>query len=252
MPLHTTPAYVLRTYTLAEADKVCVFLTHDAGKVRGVAHGARKMKSRFGSALEPLTEVVVTYYFKEGRELVSVSTCDILQSSFHIASRDVETASALSYVAELLSEFLPDNEPNERLYRLVKAALEAIGEEKDLWLVLRYFEVWLLKLMGYFPDLSHCASCHQVIGQNNSVFLTVEGMPRCLNCGGRQGEVVDSETRRMVAEMLRLPPKEFAAKSVSRKRLAALGEVNYQIIRHALDRDLRSRLLLKQLAETSG
>src|SRR5437868_9056889 len=123
MPLHTTQAFILRTYALAEADKVCVFLTRDAGKVRGVAHGARKMKSRFGSALELLTEVVLTYYFKEGRELVSISNCDILQSSFYIASRDVETAGALAYLSELLSEFLPDNEPNERLFRLIKATL---------------------------------------------------------------------------------------------------------------------------------
>lgn len=251
MPLHTTPAYVLRTYALAEADKVCVFLTRDSGKVRGVAHGARKMKSRFGSALEPLTEVAMTYYFKEGRELVSVSTCDIIHSCFHVAARDVETASVLAYIAELLSEFLPDNEPNERLYRLVKATLDTITAGKDLWITLRYFEIWMLKLMGYFPDLSHCATCHEAIGQNNSVFLTVEGMPRCLNCGGGRGEVVDSETRRVVAEMLRLSPMAFAEKKVSPKRLAALGEVNYQIIRHALDRDLRSRLLLKQLVETA-
>ena len=54
MPLHTTDAYVLRTYALAEADKICIFLTRDMGKVRGVAHGARKMKSRFGSAGENL------------------------------------------------------------------------------------------------------------------------------------------------------------------------------------------------------
>ena len=52
------------TYTLAEADKICVFLTRDSGKVRGVAHGARKLKSRFGSALEPCTEVILTYFFK--------------------------------------------------------------------------------------------------------------------------------------------------------------------------------------------
>src|ERR1051325_6294799 len=149
MPLHTTQAYVLRTYTLAEADKICVFLTKDSGKVRGVAHGAKKMKSRFGSALEPFTEVVLTYFFKESRELVSVSNCDIVRSSFAVASRSYETAAALAYMAELLGEFLPDNEPNGRLYRLVSATLAAIAtivEEEKLWQVLRYFESWLLRL----------------------------------------------------------------------------------------------------------
>ena len=57
MSLHSTEAFVLRTYSLAEADKICIFLTKELGKVRGVAHGARKIKSRFGSALEPFTQV---------------------------------------------------------------------------------------------------------------------------------------------------------------------------------------------------
>src|SRR5262245_14382931 len=157
MPLQKTEAFVLRTYALKEADKICVFLTKEHGKVRGVAHGARKLKSRFGSALEPFTEVALTYFEKEGRELVSISTCDIIHSHFERAARDVETASAFSYMAELLTEFLPDHEPNEKLYRLVVATLEAIEQEPNVTLVLRYFEAWLLKLVGFFPDLSRCA-----------------------------------------------------------------------------------------------
>jgi DNA repair protein RecO (recombination protein O) len=253
MPLHTTQAYVLRTYTLAEADKICIFLTKDAGKIRGVAHGAKKMKSRFGSALEPFTEVVLTYFFKENRELVSVSNCDIVRSSFTIASRNYETASALAYMAELLSEFLPDNEANERLYRLVTvtlAAIEGAAEEEKLWQVLRYFESWLLRLTGYFPDLAHCASCHQGIEKNISAFITVEGSPRCLNCSGGRGEVIDSEMRKVIAEIFRTPPNEFAENSFPAKRLYQIGEMNYQIIRHALERDLRSRSTLKQLAQS--
>src|SRR6185295_15303764 len=144
MPLHKTEALLLRTYALKEADKICVFLTRDQGKVRGVAHGARKLKSRFGSSLEPFTEVALSYFQKEGRELVSVSNCDIVRSHFDRAPRDVETASAFSYMAELLTEFLPDHEPNERLYRLVTATLDEIEEGNDLARVLRYFETWLL------------------------------------------------------------------------------------------------------------
>src|SRR5215831_13719951 len=102
MALHTTDAYVLRTYSLAEADKICVFLTREMGKVRGVAHGARKMKSRFGSALELFTEVSLTFFQREGRELVSISNCEIVHSHFQVAARGFEVAAAFSYLAELL------------------------------------------------------------------------------------------------------------------------------------------------------
>src|SRR5260370_20487249 len=159
MSIHSTDAFVLRTYSLAEADKICIFLTKELGKGRGVAHGARKIKSRFGSAVEPFTQVALTYYQKEGRELMSISTCDILRSHFHQGARDVQTATAFSYMSELLIEFLPEHDPNERFYRLVAAAMEAIDQEQELDLVLRYFEVWALKLAGFFPDAGICSVC---------------------------------------------------------------------------------------------
>ncbi|HXG67930.1 MAG TPA: DNA repair protein RecO [Blastocatellia bacterium] len=248
MPLHTTEAFVLRTYSLAEADKICVFLTKDMGKVRGVAHGARKMKSRFGSALEPFTEVALTYFVKEGRELVSVSTCEILRSHFHIAARDVETASAFSYLSELLIEFLPENEANERLYRLAAATLEAMGEGAEIARVLCYFETWLLRLSGYFPDTSRCAACGEVIAVDEATFLTMEGAPRCAACSGSLGTPVDRDLRRTLKAMFRSHPKEFAQATVRPAQLAQISEINYQIIRRALERDLRSRALLKQLS----
>jgi DNA repair protein RecO (recombination protein O) len=248
MSLHNTEAFVLRTYSLAEADKICVFLTKDMGKVRGVAHGARKMKSRFGSSLEPFTEVALTFFRKEGRELMSISTCEILRSHFHRAARDVETASAFSYMAELLMEFLPDHEPNERLYRLLLATLEAIEEGHDLARLLRYFESWLLRLGGFFPDTSRCAACGESIAADESTFLTVEGAPRCQACSGGRGTPVDSELRSLIREMFQIHPTAFSNKGVRPECVARIGEINYQIIRHALERDLRSRALLKQLS----
>src|SRR5712692_3408277 len=246
MPLHKTEAFVLRTYALKEADKICVFLTRDQGKVSGVAHGARKIKSIFGSALEPFTEVTLGYFQKEGRELVSISTCDIMRSHFDRGARDVETASAFSYMAELLTEFLPEHEPNEKLYRLVVATLEAIEEQHELSQTLRYFESWLLKLVGFFPDTSHCAVCDVPILGDESVFLTGEGAPRCAACGGGKGFTGDAELRSVIEDMFRSHPAVFARSRVRREQILKIGEMNYQIIRYALERELRSRSSIKQ------
>src|SRR5262249_60427205 len=141
MSLHSTEAFVLRRYSLVEADKICIFLTKEMGKVRDVAHGARKIKSRFGSALEPFTQVALTYYQKEGRELMSISTCDILRSHFYQGARDVQTATAFSYMSELLIEFLPEHDPNEKYYRLVAAPVDGINPQKNPEVVLPKFEV---------------------------------------------------------------------------------------------------------------
>jgi DNA repair protein RecO (recombination protein O) len=248
MPLHQTEAFVLRTYSLAEAHKICVFLTRSSGKVRGVAYGARKLKSRFGSALEPFTEVALTFFQKEGRELVSVSTCDIVRSHFHRAARDVATATAFSYMSELLTEFLPDHEANEHLYRLVLATLEAIEQGQNLPSILRYFETWLLRLVGFFPDVTRCGICAERVPSEQPVFLASEGAPRCQACSGGRGTSVAPAVRSTILRLLSVHPAAFAGDKAHLEYDTQLGEINYQIIRHALERDLRSHGLLKQLA----
>ena len=82
MAILETEALILRTYNFGEADKIVVCLTHKFGLIRGVAKGCRKLKSRFGAALEPFTVAKITYYQKENQELVSLNQVDIVKSHF--------------------------------------------------------------------------------------------------------------------------------------------------------------------------
>ncbi|MBD0370802.1 MAG: DNA repair protein RecO, partial [Pyrinomonadaceae bacterium] len=84
MGLVETEAIVLRSYNLAEADKIVVCLTRSTGVVRAVAHGARRLKSRFGAGLEPFTFVQMSYHEKEGRELVTLRQLEIARSYFSL------------------------------------------------------------------------------------------------------------------------------------------------------------------------
>src|SRR2546430_11355411 len=144
MALVTTEAIVLRTYNLAEADRIVVCLTRGAGLVRAVARGARRMKSRFGAALEPFSFINLVFYEKENRELVTISQADILKSNFDLASQP-EAAQVLAYIAELVGDFAPPHEANDKLYRMVKASVEALATSSGTSnQVMRYFEVWLL------------------------------------------------------------------------------------------------------------
>lgn len=244
--LHQTDAFILRTYPLAETHKICVLLTRTSGLIRGVAHGARRMKSRFGASLEPFTEIHVTYFEKEGRELVSINNCDILHSHFHHASR-TENAAALSYITELLCEFLPAHDPNERLYRLVMALMQAMDADLDLESLLRYFEVWLLKLSGYFPDLKVCSSCNGRIDTTSGVWLASDGAPQCYRCSGGRGTAISADLRRTIELMLKNSPEAFARVEKPVGHLTAIGEVCYRLIRRFLERDLRSYELMNQV-----
>ena len=153
MPLFTAEALVLRTYKLGEADRIVVFLTRDRGKKRGVAPNARKSRKRFGAALEPLTEVRVSYFEKERRELVGLNYAEPVRSPLSAVSP--EALGYSHYFAELIDEWAAEADVDERLYRLGTSALEALLGGAPVEALARYFECWLLRLQGvYPPDLT--------------------------------------------------------------------------------------------------
>lgn len=150
MPLFTAEALVLRTYKLGEADRIVVFLTRDRGKKRGVANNARKSRKRFGAALEPLTEVRVSYFEKEQRDLVTVNYAEPVRSP--LSSISPEALGYSHYFAELIDEWAADADVDERLFRLGTSALDALVCGTQIDALARYFESWLLRLQGVSPD----------------------------------------------------------------------------------------------------
>jgi recombinational DNA repair protein (RecF pathway) len=153
MPLYTAEALVLRTYKLAEADRIVVFLTRDRGKKRGVAPHARRPRSRFTGALEPLTEVRVAYFEKERRELVNLNYAETIRSP--LATASPESLGYSHYFAELIDAWAADADPDERLFRLGCSVLDALALGVPADALARYFECWLLRLQGVYPtDLS--------------------------------------------------------------------------------------------------
>src|SRR5919107_1117308 len=97
MGLVETEAIVLQTYKLADADKIVLCMTEKAGLVRGVARGARRLKSKFGASLEPSTLIHLTFFEKETRELVTIKSAEIVESYFEAAS-DADAVEGLVYI----------------------------------------------------------------------------------------------------------------------------------------------------------
>ncbi len=155
MPARVSETYVLRTYPFRESDLIVSFFTRDQGKLRGVARRARKPKSSFGSGLERLSLINLSYSQKETRELVNLNSCELLQSQFDLLS-DFDASVALDYLAEVSDHLLPPNEPNERFFRLLAAILDFMHERAPgaIWTAITYFSLWATRLSGFLPDLS--------------------------------------------------------------------------------------------------
>jgi DNA repair protein RecO (recombination protein O) len=241
MRLVTTDAIVLRSYNLAEADRIVVCLTRSVGLVRAVAKGARRMKSRFGAALEPFTLIRLSFHERENRDLVAISNAEILKSYFNLNSR-VESAELLAYMGELVAEFAPPHEVDERLFRMLAACIESLAETTGCERpIMRYFEVWLLRLAGLFPDLRACVECGQAL--DSIVEFDAEFKPFCGQCGRTGAASLSVSTLASVRAAYRLAPAKFVeTERLSERDDAQLGDLTHRLITRAIERQPRTMI----------
>ena len=241
MRLVTTDAIVLRSYNLAEADRIVVCLTRDSGLVRAVAKGARRMKSRFGAALEPYTLIRLSFHERENRDLVAMSGAEILKSNFNL-STSVESAEVLAYMGEMVVEFAPPHETDERLYRMLTACVEALAEHEGAErTITRYFEIWLLRLAGLFPDFRNCASCGVAIDLTGSTTVDVELRPYCKNCGPANASILAPDVIRIIRASQQLSPSKFVSQhDLNERQSAEMGDLTHRLITRAIDRRPRT------------
>lgn len=249
MPVYKSDALILRTYKLGESDRIVVFLTKDRGKKRGVAKGARRPRSRFVGSLEPMTLGGVAYFEKETRELVSLNYVETIRSPLALATPDA--LGHVEYFAELIDEWSPESDPNERLYRLGAALVEALSAGVPVDPLARYFEYWLLRLQGVYPSALKCHRCGSALQE---AWLRPDD--RVFSCGDCVGAARGSPAR---GAMLSASAMGFLrlASSLSPDRLGELAlppeagreleAVHRALITTHLEKELRSSRVLRQL-----
>ena len=249
MPLYTADALILRTYKLGEADRIVVFLTEDRGKKRGVAKGARRPRSRFVGALEPLTRVHVAYFEKEHRELVGLNYAEPLCSPL------AATGDAIGYVgyfAELIDQWAQDSDPNERLYRLGSSLVEALAGGGAVEPLARYFEYWLLRLQGVYPSIAACHGCGGALDspRGGAYLAPGSGVFTCPACAPA-AQVREPHLSRAALAFLRAarrtPPRDVGALRVTGETLAELESVHRLLMGRHLERELKSTRVLRDL-----
>ena len=174
-------AVVLRHSDWGEADRILTLYTRERGKVRAIAKGARKIRSRKAGHLEPFTRV--TIQLAKGRDLLIVTQVDTLNAYLALGANLTKIGYA-SYAVELLDRFTYEDEnENSAIFRLLTEILERIASEPEPWLALRYYEVHLLDLLGFRPHLFECANCGDPILPVDQYFSAAAGGVLCPKCG---------------------------------------------------------------------
>jgi DNA repair protein RecO (recombination protein O) len=230
--LYRDRGVVLRTYKLGEADRIVVVLTRGHGKVRAVAKGVRKTKSRFGGRLEPARHADVLLY--EGRGDLDVVSQAETVDAFGPLRDDLDRLSRAVAVLEAADQLALEREPNAPLYDMVVGALRTLAES-DAPLVVPGFLLKALALEGFRPQVDACVACGD--GGPLVSWAVEEGGLRC--AAHRMGPAVSAEAVAVLQDVLggRL------GAALDERRPPVVSEVDHLVVRafeHHLERRLRS------------
>ncbi len=247
--VYKTEAIVLRSMNLGEADRVLTVLTPRLGKLRVIAKGVRRTRSRIGGALEPFSDVQLV--------LAVGRTWDVVTSSSledpHLGLRnDLHSTAAAWYVAELADRFCEGAADSHEAFRLLAQALSAFdaGAEVSREVVARWFELALLDAMGFRPELSRCLECGAAIEPDGNAFSPVGGGVLCPQCShaAHGARPISPDALKVLRHLQR-----SALVGVIRLRLTAGVHREVERLLHAtvssvLERELRSRDFLDEVA----
>ncbi|GBD83934.1 DNA repair protein RecO [bacterium BMS3Abin02] len=239
MGLRSDQGIVLRSYAFGEADRVVVILSPNNGKLRTVAKGIRKTKSRFGGRLEPFTHVDLILY--EGRNLDTITQVSVIEA-FPNVRADLDRVLAAGTMVEVVDAVATEDDPSLRLFLLLQRGLRVLdrrGERPDL---VTSFLLKLSDVIGFAPALDHCAGCGR--GDVPLRFSLSAGGAVCTSCRPsgtirlRPG-LTNYLAGLAASDLDRLPPEDSAFCG------EALG-ITRRFLEHHLERRLSSLAVMHE------
>jgi len=186
MGLVKTRAVVLKSQRWGEADRIVTLYTEKLGKIRGIARGARRMKSRLGGTLEPFGVIDLTVFEKSPETLVRISQVDIIKS-FRKIREDLTVMTAAARMVNMIKAITVDRDPNSSIFNTLVGGLHSLEDEGDPGLCSLLLQVHVLGQTGFRPQTDHCADCNAEIDLAKAQFSPRSGGLVCRSC--REGVV---------------------------------------------------------------
>jgi DNA repair protein RecO (recombination protein O) len=245
---YRTQAIVLGHIEYGEADRILTLFTYQRGKITAIAKGVRKIRSHKAGHLEPFTNV--NLFLAKGRNLDIITQAETVNP--HMGLReDLERVAFASYVVEVLDRFTYEEGQNVAMFRLLEETLTRLDTQSNLETVVHFYEMRLLELLGFRPQLFECIDCGEAILPQDQFFTPLDGGAVCPKCARARSEVLPVEkdvlryfrhlqrSRWAQVEELIIPP------SLERK-LAHLIE---GYLTYLLERKLNSPEFLREIRE---
>ncbi len=176
----TVEAIVLRHADWGEADRILTVFSRQAGKLRAIAKGARRLRSRKAGHLEPFTRVKLL--LAQGRDFWIITQAEMIDG-YPSAREDLLRTGYAAYLCELLDRFTYEEGDAPGLFDILADGLARVSSLSDPIIALRYFELRLLDHSGFRPQLFECVSCGEKIEARDQFFDFALGGVVCPRCG---------------------------------------------------------------------
>lgn len=198
-------AIVLRSWPFGESDKIVSFLTAEYGKVTGIAKGAKRSRRRFVNSLEPFSLVQLSFQDRPQRSLAFIDACELLRP-LKVLTTSLERIAYASYIVEIADVLVGEREENRPLFEHLKEGLFWLEERGPSQSFLAFFELKLLRLVGYQPGLEWCRRCgsaRTMASRGIWRFSVRDGGILCASCSTFRKEAIplSGETLDALVEM---------------------------------------------------
>jgi DNA repair protein RecO (recombination protein O) len=244
--LKRTEGIVLRTIPFGEADLIVTYLTPDFGIIKLFAKSPRKIKSRFGSSLEPLTRSSIAFWGREDAALPRLTQSDILHP-FQSIRDSLDCFLKVTQLIELTLSFMPERDANRKVYALLLntlAQIEAAGLA-DKNLLAHHFRIKLLDLVGFAPKLDACGRC----GSKGDTFYISQGSLLCVVCArGMDSPIrLSPAALKLYSDLLTWDTTKIQRIKPSERLMSELSGIINMHINYILARPLRSDVFVQSL-----
>ena len=250
MALYKTRAIVLKSINLSESDRLVTFLSENHGKVKCVAKGARKVKNRFWGSLEPMSQIHLIYFGKENQNLYRLNQADILES-FQSIRDDFAKLYKGIYFIELIDSMILEGHQDRRIFNLLLQTLFALKQQTELDPLIRLFEIRLLSLSGYKPQIDHCVICKTVSENGIFKFSFIQNGILCGNCSRRVATDIQftTGTRNYIRKLMEVDIKSCGRIKIPKHKADEIEKVTHRLVLSHLGREPKSYPFIKSMAQ---
>ena len=248
---YQTEAVIIRKTKLGEADRILTLFTRDHGKIEAFAKGVRRPKSKLAGHLELLTYSLIR--LAHGRNLDTVIGSQTIEA-FLPLKNDLWLTSYGLYAAEMVNQFNAENNANLPIFELLVETLQRLSRAENSNLTLRFFELRLLELSGYRPQLHECVTCRTELKPEENVFCSVSGGILCPRCSYEHatGISISVDTLKVLRFMQKHNFETVSRLKINNDLANNLKNVLSAYIRHILEKEVKSATWMDNLIDQTN